>query len=290
MNKISISQAWAYATSFFSDQHSNHAILLIGIGIVGPLILNIMTGGAAAGAALTPDQLTSGAALGAIGGLAILVGLLGYVLQTGSYYASWRMGLAPGEESLGSAISYGMVASLPALLVSIGFILIFGILFGIIFGASFLPLLMGGAAGADNFNPAMGLGILLALPLFLVLILWLAARFCCMAPVMAANRSYNPLTALAESWRMTAASQWKLMAYFVLIGIVIVIISMIFAMIAGVSMLAGGAAGGEMGTGSMVTFMIVGSLVSIPLAYVSVGIPAGIYRALGGGNNSDVFA
>jgi hypothetical protein len=290
MNKISISQAWSYATSFFSDQHGNHAILLIGIGIVGPLILNIVTGGAAAGAALTPDQLASGAALGAIGGLAIIAGLLGYVLQTGSYYASWRMGLAPGQESLGSAISYGMVASLPVLLVTIGFILVFGILFGIIFGASFLPMLMGGAAGADNFNPAMGLGILLAIPVFLFLMLWLAARLCCMAPVMAANRSYNPLTAIAESWRMTAASQWKLMGYFVLIGIIIVIISMIFAMIAGVSMLAGGAAGGELGTGSMVTFMVVGSLVSIPLAYLSVAIPAGIFRALGGGNNSDVFA
>ena len=39
MNRISISQAWSYATSFFAGQGANHAIILIGVGIVAPLIL-----------------------------------------------------------------------------------------------------------------------------------------------------------------------------------------------------------------------------------------------------------
>lgn len=287
MKKISISQAWSYATSFFSDQHSNHAIILIGVGIVIPLILNIVTGGAAAGAAMTPEQLMSGGGLAAIGGMAVLVGLIAYILQTGSYFASWRMGLAPGEESVGSALSYGMVAALPVLLLGIGFVLVIGLIFTIIFGASFLPMLMGGAAGGNEPSLATAGLVLLAIPVFFAIMLWLAARFCCIGPVMAAKRSYNPLTGLAESWRMTGASQWKLMGYFVLLGIVMFILFLIIGMIAGVSLVAGG---GGMSGSSLTIFMILGSLLSIPIIYAYVAIPAGIYRALGGDNPSDVFA
>jgi hypothetical protein len=283
MNPISISQAWAYATSFFSDQHQNHAILLIGVGVLGPLLLNLATGGAAAGAMVTPDQLASGAAIGAIGGMAILAGLIGYILQSGSYFASWRMGLEPGKESIGSAVGYGLVAALPVMLVSIGFIIVIGIVAGIVFGAALFPILLG--RGSDGAALGSLGGMLLALPLALVAMLWLAARFCCMGPVMAANRSFNPLLGLAESWRMTGAAQWKLMGYFVLIFIVVLILSMIFGMVAGVSMLVGGGAGG------LTTFALISSaVVGIPMAYLTVAVPAGIYRALGGGNAGNVFA
>lgn len=284
MNRISINQAWAYATSFFGDQHANHAILLIGVGIGGPLLLSILTGGASAGAMVTPDQLASGAAIGAISGLAILAALIGYILQSGSYFASWRMGLEPGEETIGSALGYGLVAALPVLLVSLGFLLLIGILAGMVFGAALFPMLLGNSSQAMSTGTA-GL-VLLALPVFLALLLWLAARFCCMGPVMAASRSLNPLTALAESWRMTAASQWKLMGYFVLIFIVVIILSMIVGMVAGVSMLASGGSVTGLSTGAL----IIGALLSIPTAYLTVAVPAGIYQALRGTNAGEVFS
>lgn len=284
MNRISINQAWAYATSFFGDQHANHAILLIGVGIGGPLLLSILTGGASAGAMVTPDQLASGAAIGAISALAILAALIGYILQSGSYFASWRMGLEPGEETIGSALGYGLVAALPVLLVSLGFLLLIGILAGMVFGAALFPMLLGNSSQAMSTGTA-GL-VLLALPVFLALLLWLAARFCCMGPVMAASRSLNPLSALAESWRMTAASQWKLMGYFVLIFIVVIILSMIVGMVAGVSMLASGGSVTGLSTGAL----IIGALLSIPTAYLTVAVPAGIYQALGGTNAGEVFS
>src|SRR3546814_14640344 len=47
MNRISIRQAWSHATSFFNGQGVNHAIALIGVGIVVPLILQFTLGGSA---------------------------------------------------------------------------------------------------------------------------------------------------------------------------------------------------------------------------------------------------
>lgn len=282
MNKISISEAWSYATSFFNGQHPNHAIALIGVGIVGPLLLNLLLGG---GATMNPAAFAAGPeAVMAMGGSLLLIGLLGYILQSGSYFASWRLGLLPGKETIGSALGYGLVAALPVLLVTVAFILVIGILAGIIFGASLFPLLTGGAPSEGQAAGA-GLMIMLGVPLFLLLMLWLSARFCCMGPVMAHGRSFNPLTALGESWRMTAASQWKLMGYFVLLAIVVMVLAMIFGMIAGV----GAIAGGQDGTG-LVFGLVVGSLMGIPIAYLSVAVPAGIYKALGGGNAGDVFA
>jgi hypothetical protein len=283
MNRISISQAWAYATSFFSDQHSNHAIALIGVGIAVPTVLQVLLGGPA----MDPAMFTSGAAsMAALGGTVFLLGLIGFIVQMGSYFASWRMGLAPGQDSVGSALGYGLVAALPVLLVTIGFIIVVGLVIGVLFGGAMLPMLMGGDPTAAGAAGSVGM-VFLALPLFFAFFLWLTARLCVMAPIMAAGRSYNPLPALAESWRMTAASQWKLMGYFVLLFIVAMILMMVLGLVFGVSALA---SGGEPGAGSMVLITIVGALVGIPIAYLYVGIPAGIYKALGGGDRADIFA
>ena len=283
MNRISISQAWAYATSFFGDQHSNHAIALIGVGIAIPTILQVALGGPA----MDPAMFTSGAtSMAALGGTVFLLGLIGFIVQMGSYFASWRMGLAPGQESVGSALGYGLVAALPVLLVTIGFIVVVGLVFGVLFGGAMLPMLMGGDPTAAGAAGSVGM-IFLALPVFFAFFLWLSARLCVMGPIMAAGRSYNPLPALAESWRMTAASQWKLMGYFVLLFIVALILIMVLGLVFGVSALA---SGGDPGAGSMAVITIMSALVGIPIAYLYVGIPAGIYKALGGGDRADIFA
>src|SRR3546814_17698210 len=95
------------------------------------------------------------------------------------------------------------------------------------------------SAANGQGNPASlaaaGAGVLLFIPIFLLLLVWLAARFCCTGPVMADRRSYNVLSALGESWRMTSASQWKLAAYFILIAIVLLVIGVLLSLIVGVS-------------------------------------------------------
>lgn len=282
MNQISISQAWSYATSFFAGQGANHAIALIGVGILAPLVLQFALGG---GAAMTdPMAMAAGGGLMAMGGLAILIALINYVLQTGSYFASWRIGLTNGSEPIGSALGFGLIAALPVLALVFIVALVFGLIAVVLFGSAFTSFM----PGADPSGAAAGAGLmLLFMFLFFLFLIWLGSRLCCTGPIMADRRSFNVLTALADSWRMTAASQWKIFAYFILLGVALFIVLMILGMIVGVSMFAGG---GMPSTGSFIGLMIGALLISIPLAYLQVAVPAGIYRALGQGNQSDVFA
>jgi len=285
MNRISISQAWSYATSFFAGQGANHAIILIGVGIVLPLILQFALGG---GAMMSdPMAFAAGGGFAALGALAMLISLVNYVLQTGSYFASWRVGLSNGAEPLGGAIAYGLIASLPVLLLVLVLVIVLGLLAFLIFGSAFAPMLMGGQP-SEAAAASAGILVLVLVPLFLLFLLWLAARFCCMGPAMADRRTFNVLTGLGESWRMTAASQWKIFAYFILLAIALSVIFMVIGAIVGVSMFAGG---GMPSTGSFVGIMVGALLLSIPMAYLQVAIPAGLYRALGGQvSQGDIFA
>ncbi|MGB3803147.1 MAG: hypothetical protein WA935_03875 [Sphingopyxis granuli] len=285
MNRISISEAWSYATGFFSGQAVQHAIVLIGVGIAAPLILQLLLGGGATmfdPAAMVENSAGLVAAMGATG---VLLGIVNYVLQTGSYFASWRIGLTNGGEPVGAALGYGMIASLPVLLLAVVVVLLLGIIGFLFFGSALTTLASG---GEPSSSALMGIGVafFLIAPLFLLFLVWLAARLCCTGPYMADQRSYNVLAALGASWRMTAASQWKIFAYFILLGVALIVIFMILGMIVGVSLLAGGAPG----TGSMLGLIIGAILLSVPMAYLQVGVPAGLYRALGGTNRSDVFA
>lgn len=284
MNKISIGQAWSYATSFFTGQGVYHAIALIGVGILVPLILQIAIGG---GAVLSdPMSFAAGGGMMAMGALAILVSLLNYVLQTGSYFASWRIGLTGGTEPLGAVLGYGIVAALPLLLLGFAMVAVLGLIAFLVFGSAFAPILMG-EQPSQAAIASTGMLLLLLMPLFFLFMLWLAARLCCTGPAMADRRTFNIFTGLGESWRMTAASQWKIVAYFILLGVAIAVIGMILAMVVGVSMFAGG---GVPSGGSMIGIMAGMLLLGVPMAYLQVAVPAGIYRALGQSSQGDVFA
>ena len=50
------------------------------------------------------------------------------------------------------------------------------------------------------------------------------------------------------------------------------------------------AGGGAPSSGSIIGIVIGALLLGIPMAYLQVGVPAGIYRALGQGSQGDVFA
>lgn len=285
MNRISISQAWSHATSFFAGQGVNHAVVLIGLGVVAPLVMQFALGGGTAMA--DPASFASGGGMAALGALAFLIGVANYILQTGSYFASWRIGLTNGGEPLGSAIGYGLIAALPVLLLGIIMVVVLGLLAFLAFGSALAPMLMGGQP-SQAAVASSGLLLLALMPIAFLFFLWLAARFCCMGPVMADSRSFNVLVGLGESWRMTAASQWKIMGYFVLLGIALLAVLMVLGMFVGVSMFAGG---GAPSAESMIGIMAGTLLLSIPMAYLQVGVPAGIYRALGGGvGQGDVFA
>jgi hypothetical protein len=280
MNRFSIGQAWSYATSFFAGQGANHAIALIGVGIAAPLVLQFALGGGAMMA--DPMSLAAGGGLAAMGGLMMLISLVNYILQMGSYFTSWRIGFSNGAEPLGSALAFGLVAALPTFLLLIAVVLVLVLIGFVVFGSALAPLAMGGAPSAGSSAI-----MLLLMLLFFLFLIWLAARFCCTGPVMADRRTFNVLTGLGESWRMTAAAQWKILGYFILLGIAFFVVFLILGMVVGVSMFAGG---GVPSGGSILAIIVGALLLSIPIAYLQVGVPAGIYRALGEHGQSDVFA
>src|SRR3546814_139640 len=141
MNRISISQAWSYTTSFFNGQGVNHAIVLIGVGILVPLILQLLLGGGAT--MFDPASMAAGggaAAIAAMGAGGFLLSLVNYLLQTGSYFASWRIGLKGGGEPVGTAIGYGLIAALPVFLLTVVIVLVLGIIGFLVFGSAIMSM------------------------------------------------------------------------------------------------------------------------------------------------------
>lgn len=324
MGQFSMGGAWSKGVGFFSPQAANHAIILIGVGILVPFLLQLLVPGAMAGM-MNPLAMGQGGlgALTALGGTTIILLMaVTYVLQIGSYFGSWRIGLGAGE-NLAGAILFGMVAALLAVILFALLLILFGVLagqaspalgaigfmvtifvllavlytamaalFAVFMFLMFLIILAFGASMADA-EPALALfgggGVLALIGLVLTaLLLWLSARFSCATCVMADRKTFNFLTGLGESWRLTADHQWRIMAYLGLLGIVLAVVFFVAAIVVGAGV-AGGLQGGadpQLGIGAIVVALIV----SIPLAYLMVLVPAGIYRELSPPSSAEVFA
>jgi hypothetical protein len=314
MGDFSIGRAWALGIQFIRKSPSGHAILLILMASAAPALIQFALVGDAA--MMNPAAFQSGAGAAALigGSLATVAAMVaGYVLTTGGYFASWRLGLNRDAE-LGGAVTYGLFAGLAvvgaffaiglvgyalvqvlgwfggllALLIAMPlFIAFYSVLFGMMgIGMVLMGLFMllfGAAAG--SMNPAMGgygagvagAGAVIMVPLGL-LFLWLAARFCCATPAMASRGSLDFLEGVRESWHVTAPRQGRIMLYLALVGLLIGLVYLIFAGVfaaaVGVSLAGGGAP--SIGFGAVLLTIVMG----MALAYVSVLIPAGIYRAV----------
>lgn len=318
MNRFSIGQAWSSATSFFSGHAANHAIALIGIGIVIPLALQWIIVGNPMSNALNPAMMADPTMMASMGLGLLVVSLLSYVLQFGSYFTSWRLGLGSNADDLAGGLRFGLVAALvlvgmlivtlivagllayavspwlalPFILIMLlyfvvmypalfGFMMILFILIGV-FGSYALsgmaPMMGGNSAGG-------GIGIIIMILIGFAL-LWLAARLSCTAPSMADRQEYLPFEAMKRSWAMTSEGQWRIIGYFLLIGAVILVLAVILGLIVGSSMQSLLMGGGVPGFGTVVLMTL---LISIPMAYFTVAIPGGIYRSLGQADVSDVF-
>ena len=324
MNQFSLGNAWSKGISFFSPQALNHAIVLIGLGVLAPLVLQFAIAGGAV-SMMSPAMMgqDSMEAFSAMGGALVVAMLAGYVLQFGSYFASWRLGFGEGE-SLAGAIIYGLITSVilivfivlvffavavvvsqvpfaGMLLMLVVLLPLFAMLFTVLASLfsviMFLMVLLMAAFGASMTqmpgfaDAAAGGGIALLIMLAITLVLfWLTGRFSCTTAVMADRKTFNLLAGAAESWRLTAANQWRIIGYLALLGIVLLVVAFVLAMIVGAGMV--GAAGSGSTTQMGATGLIAGIVVGVPLAYLMVLVPAGIYRELAGTSEASarVFA
>lgn len=320
MNRFTIGQAWSNAAGFFAGNAANFAIMLIGIGILVPLILQWVLVGNPMTSAFNPASLASGGAIMGGMGIGLLIGsIIGYVLQFGSYFASWRVGFGPDGKDLADGLRFGFIAAgvfvglmillfiligilafatTPWIIVPLALLLVvfFTIIYPALFGFFAIIFLLVGAFGGyalAGLAPMMGGdsgggGIAILMFLFFgAFYLWLAARLCCTAPAMADKNDYLPFNAMKRSWALTAEGQWRIVGYFLLIGVVLFVIALILGLVVGSSFQSMLMGGGTPGVGMIVVLTV---LVSIPVAYLTVAIPAGIYRTVAVQNAGEVFA
>lgn len=315
MNDFNMGRAWSLGFDFIRRAPGGHALLLVVLAVLVPSILQFALIGGVSSMMMNPAMLGQGGGGNALaygGGLAAIAMLVSYVLQTAGYFGSWRLGLNR-DTDVGGAAAYGLVAGILVVVLLIfgaiaAFLLtrVLGGLAVLVLVLLMLPLLAAfyslivammcigmlfagvimavfGAALGSAFASAPGafgagaVGVALIIGVSL-LMLWLTARFCCVTSVLADRGNYNVFGALGESWRLTGRSQGMIMLYLSLVGLVLGVIFLLLSGLLAFGAVASMGSGGapQMGAGLLVFTIVMG----VAFAYVSVLVPAGIYRAL----------
>jgi hypothetical protein len=231
-------------------------------------------------------------------GLVLLV-LLILPLMLAAQLISYRHAYLRGEASvmpdIGWSVGAGFTAAFSMFVVGIALLIAFYIvilIFGLIAVAAF------GAAGgfsADSLtDPAgvAGLGgglialIVIAYLLFYIAYFWFYGRLVAAGPVMAAERSFNPFSALAQSWRQTGPSQWVVLGFqLIVLFVPLFIVGFIL-----------GFTGAMSGTGLASGIGVVGGLfivlLYVVMIFVGLALPYAVFRETSnlGSNSSDIFA
>lgn len=324
MKEFSALNAWRLGLRFVSGQPLPFAIILIGIGVVTPAVLQYLVTGmaiaAGAGAAAQSGAMSPGYAGGAI---AIAALATGSVLQLGSVFAAWHFGFRQGARLVG-AIGFGLLAGL---LVALGLAAVgaIAVLFGQIMPAfaliaaivaGLLLMAVVGTTVAAMFAVGLSLAVVLLMLLgvatgdlglaatwagggsgFVVVLLlvvsgvflWLAARLSCAMPSMAAQGGFNLVAAVGDSWQRTWEDEWRITRYLALVGLLLAVtmIVVVFATATGLVTVFGPQGAAE----SQLFMAFVQIVIGIPLAYLGVLVPAGIYQELSGEQiAAEVFA
>jgi len=316
MDSFRIAGAWSLGFRFVAQHWYWHAMILLGLGIALPLGLHYaLMGGPLETVNLGhpgPDPYGNSWLSDRPLVWAVLLG--GYVLQIGSYFASWRLGFGG---SPGGALLYGLIAGAAMLLVvavartlgeyasrlvatpdtwflAVTFFLaplipVMTALFvaqavmvaGVVLLMLSVAMIVGAATGALGTAATLvgGDGSIAVLLLVLSGVsFWLAARLSCVAPLLASGRSLNLVAAVRESWRMTLEDQAAITRYLFLVGaaMALAVIGAAVATGAWYSAIPRGGVGFTYDTATMLHR----TGLAVPFAFLTVMIPAGIYRLL----------
>ncbi len=316
MDSFSIVGAWSLGFRFVARQWPLQLLILVGLGIGLPVALQYaLIGGPIETVNLGrvgPDPFGGGWLVERPVVMAVL--LAGYVLQVGSYFASWRLGFGGAP---GGALLYGLMAGLAAVALvaaarALGeygsrlvvspetwFVAVAVFLLPLLFVLSFLfvtqavmlaavvvlllafAMIAGAATGSIGMAATLvgGDGSIAVLLLVLSGVLfWLAARLSCVAPLLAGRRSLNLIAAIRNSWRMTLDDQMAITRYLFLVGVALA------AVVIGTGLLLGEGMRAIPRSGVGYTFDLATLLprlaLAVPFAFLTVMVPAGICRVL----------
>ena len=316
MESFTIGGAWRAGYRFVGRGLVIQFLILVLIGIAAPLGLQYALIGAPLDAASSP--ITGGQAMMQMAGVptVLLTIALSHMLQAGSFVAALRFGFSRARAPVG-AILFGLAAGFVAtLVVAAGYaIALFGargiaspetvelavtiliLPLVVVYSLFFISQAIMAAAtivstllfllvyGLMNGYPELaamafgGSGLLTVMMLVMSLLLfWLAARFSCVTALMAQRRILNIFTAIRDSWQLTADEQGAIFRYLALVGFSIGLLVLGATLAVGTGM-GGLLRGGNLGadsTGEIVLRLVFG----IPLSFLSVMLPAGIWRQL----------
>ncbi|QTD56712.1 glycerophosphoryl diester phosphodiesterase membrane domain-containing protein [Parasphingorhabdus cellanae] len=188
-------------------------------------------------------------------------------LSMAGYFIGWRIALVRERESFISSFLYGIIAAFPSIFSLIILAVAFAVLLVLI------GLVLGAIAGytltIETATTAPGVAVFIFYAIYVIMFLFLCARLIVTGPVMAAERGFNPFSALATSWKLTKNNSMIIMLYLFLVSVAF---TLLFGVVGYLTSLAAMA--------SITLAMIVGGSLFMALATLYLLFPAGIYIAL----------
>ncbi|MBD3730249.1 MAG: glycerophosphoryl diester phosphodiesterase membrane domain-containing protein [Sphingomonadales bacterium] len=164
--------------------------------------------------------------------------------------------------TVAEALKFGAICLLPylgaALLMSLAMFLVI-----------LVPVMIGAAAKSVAIGALLGV-------LAMVVVIYLTIKFSLIAPVMAMEKQLNPITALVRSWQLTKGNSLLLFAFYALLAIAFIVVSMMITMVFSLAFALMGAEAAMIGNG------FVGSILNTAWVVVAVGVWVAIYRQLSG--------
>ena len=164
--------------------------------------------------------------------------------------------------TVGEALKTGVVGLLPAfgayILLTIGLSLVIGVF-----------LVLAGALGSGVFGALIGI-------VAFVLIVYIGVKVSLSGPVIAIDRVFNPVRVLTRSWQLTKGNSFRLFLFYMLLGIVYLIVSMLLVPFIGAVTLMLGPDAALMVSG------VFSGLLSAVVGVVMVAIIASVHRQLSG--------
>ena len=259
--KLDMGNAWSEATRMIAANRELVAIIA-GIFVFLPaIVLAVIAPEMAAGPPeINPDDpMTAMTSYYSANGVWIF--LLAIINAIGSL-ALFAL-FADSRPTVGEAMSTGIKSLLPYLVAQILLVLGLAIVLG-------LPVALAMAAG----GPVAGVlvGILAAVAFIYIMI-----KFSLLAPAMVIDGFLNPVGALKQSWRATKGNSLRLLLFFFLLGLAVVVVAAVFGLVTGLFV-------AMLGTGS-VAAMIGGALnglISAIWTVVIVAVLSATYRQLTG--------